>query len=143
MGAGRKPKSDAEKRLTGSRRVAHVLPHPSAPVPAEPPIGPPKDLQEPAKLIWAELAPHATKAQTLTAGTAAAFAMLCRAVVLERVLAASALAAGGADHRGMMQRVATGFKDFGIAPFGKPVHGEDEAEKPVSALERLLQRRRG
>jgi hypothetical protein len=74
-----------------------------------------------ALAIWRELAPRASATRTLTPATAAAFAMLCRAVVLERALSASASTAGGANHRGLMHRVATWMKDFCLSPFGKPL----------------------
>lgn len=74
-----------------------------------------------ALAVWHELAPHASEAQTLTPGTAGAFAMLCRAVVHERALSASPSEADGANHRGLMHRVATWMKDFGLAPLGKPM----------------------
>jgi hypothetical protein len=40
---------------------------------------------------------------------------------MERKLALSALAAAGADHRGMMQRVEAGLARFRLTPDGKPV----------------------
>jgi hypothetical protein len=81
-----------------------------------------------ALAVWHELAPHAFEARTLTPATAAAFTMLCRWVVKERVLSAS-WDCGGADHRGLMQRVLTGLKDFGLAPLGKPMY---EAAQPIA-----------
>lgn len=80
----------------------------------------PSDLSEEAKAVWARLASHALAAGTLTAGTVDAFALLCRQVVLEKVLAESR-DAGQASHRGMMQRVEAGFVRFALAPMGKPV----------------------
>lgn len=82
-----------------------------------------------ALAVWHELAPHAFAARTLTAGTAAAFLMLCRGVVQERALSASPATASGPNHRGMMHRVATWMKDFNVAPFGKPMY---EAERPAA-----------
>lgn len=89
--------------------------------------------------VWHELAPHAFDARTLTPATAAAFSMLCRAVVKERELSASASRAGGPDHRGMMARVATLSKDFVVAPFGKPMY--EEEKQPVNPLERFTKTR--
>lgn len=83
-----------------------------------------------ALAIWHELAPHAFAKQTLTKGTAAAFVMLCRAVVAERALSASPATASGPNHRGVMQRVDKWMHDFQIAPFGKPI---DDA-KPAPAV---------
>jgi hypothetical protein len=77
-----------------------------------------------ALIVWQEIAPHAFEARTLTPATAAAFVMLCRAIVHERKLSASPLAIGGANHRGLMHRVSTWLKDFAIAPFGKPLYAE-------------------
>lgn len=101
-----------------------------------------EDLQASAQAlaVWRELAPHAFAARTLTVGTAAAFLMLCRGVVKERQLSASAFRAGGPDHRGMMQRVATWLKDFSIAPFGKPMYAADAAA-PANPLERFTKTR--
>jgi hypothetical protein len=76
----------------------------------------------------------------LTPATTAAFVMLCRGVAKERALSASA-DAGGPDHRGLMQRVGTWFKDFGLAPLGKPMY---EAQTPAAAnpLDRFTKGRR-
>jgi TorA maturation chaperone TorD len=84
-----------------------------------------------ALAVWRELAPHALEAQTLTPGTAGAFAMLCRAVVQERALAADPGQAGRADHRGLMHRVATWLKDFSLAPLGKPMAAAPAATTPT------------
>jgi len=77
--------------------------------------------QAQALTVWHELAPHALVARTLTPATTAAFVMLCRAVVLERALWASPSDAGGANHRGLMHRIATWKKDFCLSPLGKPL----------------------
>lgn len=82
-----------------------------------------------ALAVWRELAPHAFAARTLTPATAVMFLMLCRAVVQERALSASAATVSGPNHRGMMQRVATLSKDFIVAPFGKPMYA---AEQPTA-----------
>ena len=96
-------------------------------------------VQAQALAIWHELAPHAFEARTLTPSTTAAFVMLCRGVVTERALSASAPA--GPDHRGMMHRIATWMKDFCLAPFGKPAYAA-EAEPVVNPLERFTKPRR-
>jgi len=75
-----------------------------------------------ALVVWHELAPQAFEARTLTPATAAAFTMLCRAVVQERSLSASPSQVNGPNHRGLMHRVSTWLKDFAIAPFGKPLY---------------------
>jgi hypothetical protein len=95
--------------------------------------------QADALAAWHELAPQAFAARTLTPATSAAFAMLCRAVALERALSTSPATAGGPNHRGMMQRVATWMKDFTVAPFGKPMY---EAEQPkANPLDRFTKTR--
>jgi hypothetical protein len=85
-----------------------------------------------ALIVWGELAPEAFEAGTLTKRTAAAFAMLCRAVVVER-----STELPDADHRGLIQRIGTMMKDFGLAPLGKPIQSAVTEPKPLSALERL------
>jgi len=92
-----------------------------------------------ALAVWHELAPHAFKARTLTPATTAAFVMLCRGVVAERALSASTATASGANHRGMMQRVATWMKDFNVAPFGKPMYEAEPAT--VNPLDRFTKAR--
>jgi hypothetical protein len=57
----------------------------------------------------------------LTPATAYAFSWLCRTLVLERRLAATPLAVGGPDHRGVMQRLEGLMARFRILPDGKPV----------------------
>ncbi len=92
-----------------------------------------------ALTVWHELAPSAFDARTLTPATTAAFVMLCRGVVKERDLGASE-ACGGPDHRGLMQRVATWMKDFGLAPLGKPMYAA-EAAAPANPLDRFTKTR--
>src|SRR3990167_7655662 len=119
VGSGRKPKTWTDARLHGSRQRS-VVRFPSrsdAAAPPSGPVAPPADIAPDAAAVWAELSPFAREARTLTAGTAAAFAMLCRAVVLERALGASR-DAGQSSHRGMMQRVEAGFVRFSLAPLG-------------------------
>lgn len=139
-GAGRKPKGTRILRLHGGRerpdrKRAKGAPEEaqSAPVVAPEPVKAPEDLAEAVKKVWDELAPMALEAGTLTTRTMSAFVMLCRNVVLERQLAGTPLA-GGKDHRGMLQWVASRFKDFAIAPFGKPVT-QQPAAKPVDPFE--------
>lgn len=91
-----------------------------------------------ALLIWHELAPQAIATRTLTPATTAAFAMLCRAVVLERALSASPSSAGGPNHRGLQHRVATWMKDFCLSPFGKPLIEAKPAATVVSKWAGLL-----
>lgn len=80
----------------------------------------PAGISPEAAAVWDVLGPFALEKGTLTAGTATAFEMLCRAVVLERALGASR-DAGQASHRGMMQRVEAGFARFSLVANGKPM----------------------
>jgi len=73
-------------------------------------------------LVWTELAPEAIKKGTLTSATAAAFALLCQNIALERQMRAAELGAGvgGPDHRGMIRLVEIGMERFGLNATGKP-----------------------
>jgi hypothetical protein len=125
-GSGRKPKDETTAGLHGSRRRS-VVRFPS-PLSAEPetitapaePVDAPADLSAAGKVVWAKLAPHAREKGTLWPETVEAFALFCRAVVLERKLS-KGRSAGSSNHRGMMQRVEAGMLRFGIAPNGKPI----------------------
>src|SRR3954469_23242746 len=93
-GSGRKPKDKATAALHGSQRKSVVrFPSPAgqmlatAPSLATEAVACPEPLSEQAQAVWDRLAPFALAAQTLTAGTGTAFALLCRQIVLERVLA--------------------------------------------------------
>ena len=132
-GAGRKPKDAALAKLHGSQRTS-VVRFPSAPQKsaavaqtAAGPVNCPEELDYAAKAVWANLAPHALAAGTLTVGTSASFAMLCRQVVLEKALSLGR-DAGLASHRGMMQRVEAGFVRFALVPMGKPMARPAEAD---------------
>lgn len=85
------------------------------------PVTRPVELETEAAAVWTELAPHATAEGTLTPRTVTAFAWLCRSVVIERKLGLSSETVGRGDHRGMMQRVESGFHRFRLIPDGKPV----------------------
>lgn len=133
VGSGKKLKSDLEHAISGTAGRGVVLTHPSstAIAPVET-FDPPAALRGKALKVWHELAPHAFAARTLTPATSAAFAMLCRAVVKERSLSASKVrwgstAAGGPNHRGLMQRIGTWMKDFCLSPFGKPLYAAQPA----------------
>lgn len=153
-GAGRKPKSDAEKAVTGSRRVktapesARVLSHPSvpsgpvaAPLPKVSEEDAPDDLTIEERHVWLKLAPHALAAGTLTPATDMAFSLFCRNIVLERTMSAAPLAVGTANHRGIIQRVQADAAAFCVRPNGKSMAGAaPAAEKPVSPLNRFLKK---
>jgi hypothetical protein len=65
----------------------------------------------------------------LTPATAAAFAMLCRNVVIERKLSVSALGVAGPDHRGMLARVEGLMLRFGLVPNGKAIAMQPAEER--------------
>jgi hypothetical protein len=81
----------------------------------------PDDLVVDERNVWLELAPHAIANGTLTDATSLAFRLLCRNVVLERRYAVSVLDAGGANHRGMIQRIDAELLRFNLAPCGKAI----------------------
>lgn len=137
-GAGRKPKTAAVAALHGSHQRT-VVRFPAAPAAPSAPLVPvavaiPGGLPAKARRAWERLAPFAVEAGTLTAGTAAAFAMLCRAVVLEAALGKGG-EAGGPSHRGMMQRVEAGMVRFSLAPVGKPIAKAAKPEDPFAEFE--------
>src|ERR1700750_1842657 len=111
IGAGRKPPGASIRSHPGGRGVRSANPAETAPIVPQAPVGCPDGLTNEQKMVWAELAPFATEAGTLTPRTLSAFVMLCRNVVLERELAASPAFAGGPNHRGLLQWVASRLKD--------------------------------
>jgi hypothetical protein len=131
-GSGRKPKSAREKAVTSAR----VLNHPSSAPPVMPaePQNAPNGLAPDVVTVWEILAPKATANQTLTAATAYAFEVLCRSVVLERLLAMAE--PGSANHRGLLKEVNTRLLQFNLAPCGKPMPDAAEitAEQPKNPL---------
>lgn len=128
-GAGRKPKSAAERALDGNAgHRGRVLTHPTASTYVPPPPPPvldeadaPNDLSFDERTVWLELAPHAIANGTLTDATALSFRILCRNIVLERAFASSVNDKGSANHRGMLQRVDAELLRFNLSPCGKPV----------------------
>jgi len=94
------------------------------------PVNCPDGFPEAAKAVWASLSPFALEAGTLTPGTARAFALLCRCIVLEEELALTE--PGGANHRGLIQRVAAGSKDFLVSPIGRPIAKPEEVVDPFA-----------
>lgn len=133
-GQGRKPKSAEEKRLSGhAGHRGKVVDHPSSAF-TEPPavvveeFDAPDDLTIDERHVWMELAPHGFENGTLSKATSLAFRLLCRNIVLERRYALSVQDAGGASHRGMIQRVDAELMHFGLAPCGKPIVATPKAE---------------
>lgn len=144
-GAGRKPKSSYLRSIdggAGKRKPASELPAAVPPVEVDE-FDAPDSLSPAQRLVWLELAPHAFAARTLTKGTMAAFVMLCRNVVIERSLAAGALA-GTSDHRGMIQRVDAEMLAFSLRPCGKAVYqAEPEGQqRSANPLDRFTSRKR-
>lgn len=84
--------------------------------------------------MWAREAPFALAALTLTTGTADAFELHCRNVVLEAKLARSK-GAGGASHRGMIAAVTAGRLRFGTSPNGKPLAVQKPAADPFAEFD--------
>lgn len=134
---------------SGGRRVGSgqkgkrgtVVQHPSASAPPGPPtdtFDPPPTLRGKARAVWLELAPLAFEARTLTRATELSFVVLCRNVALERKMAVARYGAGGANHRGMIQRVDAELAHFCLAPFGKPLSEKKVAAAPVSKWAGLL-----
>lgn len=138
-GSGRKPKSEAARALDGNAgHRGRVLQHPKAaevPAPAPLPVvdetDAPNDLNTEERLVWLELAPHALANGTLTKATSLAFRLLCKNVVLERLYAASVNDRGGANHRGMIQRIDAELLRFNLAPCGKRLEGAEPARPQV------------
>lgn len=154
VGAGRKSKRASEhwlgghagKRTKGAKRPAVE--------PALPPLSPPSDFTPQQRAVWERLAPQACAARTLTEQTVEAFALLCRQIVLERLMFAQIEAdgltcdkvtlqmdehGGGLQSvekkahtllprlQGMMQRVETGLSKFRLSAMGKELA---PAERP-------------
>ena len=108
----------AARRLKGARDRRDVRPVP-APVVDE--FDAPNDLTADERNVWLELAPHGFAAGTLTRATSYGFRLLCRNIVLERELAANVEQRGGANHRGLIQRIDAELARFVLAPMGKPL----------------------
>jgi hypothetical protein len=133
-GSGRKPKDLAAKMLHGTATRAQREAA-RKPVTVEE-FDAPNDLTTAERLVWLRLAPGAFAARTLTKATEYQFVMLCRNVVLEREIAADASLRGGANHRGIIQRVDAELARFCLAPMGKPiVEDAPKVEDPFAEFE--------
>jgi hypothetical protein len=139
--SGPKPMSNLDKLVTGSR--SNVVAHPSSPVsqdsdlPAIDEFDAPNDLTTDERNVWLELAPHAFAARTLTKGTAVAFKLMCRNVLLERELRASVLDRGRPAHQGMIAKLDAELQRFNLSPCGKPMFEARPAEK-VNPLKKYI-----
>lgn len=147
-GSGRKPKSRLERAITGF--AGHHGPVPSGPVGGAVPMvagierfDPPEDLPWPVRQVWLDLAPHAFANRTLTRGTAVSFGLLCRNIVLERDLAENVEQRGGANHRGIIQRVDAELLRFNLSPCGKALFEEAAPTPATNPLDKFLHRIRG
>jgi hypothetical protein len=141
-GAGRKPKPSNLRILDGGASHRSKAEAPAEPIETaiDPPDGDvlaaPKHLTEPdAIAVWNELAPLARDARTLTKATTRSLSMLCRLIPLELKLAQ--LAAGGPEHRGVLQRVNALMLQFNLTPCGKALY---EPAKPLEAPKTGLSR---
>lgn len=131
-GAGRKPKSLAEKALHGTAKLRERRAEP----PAVEEFDAPDDLTRDERLVWMKLAPLAFQARTLTRATEDAFSDLCRNRVLMLELSRDPDKRGGADHRGIVQRVQSQMKDFSLSPFGKPlIEDAPKVEDPFAEFD--------
>jgi hypothetical protein len=128
-GSGRKGQSDLERAIGGDAGHRGTLLHHPSSTAVEPVeiFDPPKSLRGKARAVWHELAPLAFEARTLTRATEVAFVILCRYVALERAMAGRKYGAGGANHRGMIQRVDAELTKFCLSPFGKPLYAARQA----------------
>lgn len=132
-GAGRKSKRLAEKVLHGTALLREKR---AAKAPVVDEFDAPNDLTVDERLVWVKLAPHAFTARTLTRATEDAFSDLCRNRVLMLEIAKDPERRGGADHRGIVQRVQSQMKDFSLSPMGKPIIEEaPKVEDPFAEFD--------
>jgi hypothetical protein len=148
-GAGAKPKALRERALLAvPSRSPHVQAATEQNAPrnlAEPVDAPaPATLTEDERAVWVRQAPFAVRARTLTPSTALSFERYVRMVVLEDRLSRDVDAAGGTNHRGILQRINALELQFCLTPAGKALLDAPAAEaKPVSPLDRFLNRKVG
>ena len=131
-GSGRKSKRLAEKALHGTASLKEKR----AGLPEVDEFDAPDDLTRDERLVWLKLAPHAFAARTLTRATEDAFSDLCRDRVLMLELSRDPDRRGGADHRGVTQRVQSKMKDFALSPMGKPlIEDKPKVEDPFGEFD--------
>lgn len=143
VGAGRKPRT---LRVVAPYEPAAPKPPTTNPdagggVPVVADFNAPDDLSPSERGVWLKLAPHALSRQTLTKATALGFEMLCRNIVLERILAMDMDARGGPNHRGLIASIDRELLRFDLSPNGRP-HGDAESQQPKKSKLQELQDRR-
>lgn len=153
-GSGRKPKSNAEKAVTGNpgkRRSATVLAHPSSSAP-EPPALPtvseedaPNELAVDERFVWLQLAPLAMANGTLTRATSPAFVELCKTVVVVRKMELAPIANGTANHATWKKLLKSQYADFCLTAQGKPMADAVPAagQPKKNPLDRFMKKSRG
>lgn len=134
VGAGAKSKSATILNLHGGRDRKKAPPTAPPLGVASEPVAVPAGLPTKAVSVWEREAPLALAAATLTVGTADAFALHCRNVVLELKLS-KGRTAGGPSHRGMIAAVTAGRLRFGISPNGKPIAVAKPAADPFAEFD--------
>jgi hypothetical protein len=137
--SGKKPKDRATRNLHGARDRQRAGSGGQLPPVEE--FNAPNDLNTDERNVWLDLAPGAFKARTLTKATAYAFKLLCRNVLLEQALRADVEKRGGADHRGVLQRVENGLTAFGLRAIGKPILSDEppKVEDPFAEFDGTVQ----
>jgi len=156
VGSGRKPRTPLH--VVASRKVSPQVLAPDVSSLQQPPESLPTGQQD----IWCLYAPHAIDAGTLTTRTAGAFALLCKLIVMEQSVLdqiehdgwtfVKVMVDGAgqehqelkshplcAHHRGLVQRLETQMKNFGVMPFGKPIV-ERKAKGPANPWSTVVDR---
>lgn len=155
-GAGRKPNTARVLHLHGGADRDRATSR-AAGVDLEP-VPMPDGLTPDVMAVWASLAPHATLAGTLVAGTVPAFLRLCRAIVKHTLMEAQierdgltylkvTIDGSGQEHteikaHPLLSRAETvdtkirgWMKDFAINPFGKPIATQKKPDDPFGEFE--------
>lgn len=143
VGAGRKPRT---LRVVTPIAPAEAVPEAVPDRVPEPPhsvagFNVPAELTAAEQTVWLRLAPLAVSRQTLTKATALGFELLCRNIVLERVLGKDPDSRGGPNHRGLIASIDRELLRFDLSPNGRP-HGDAEKAQPQKSKLQELQERR-
>ena len=135
-GSGRKPKSLALKALHGTATLKERQAAKARPTIVVEEFDAPNDLTTDERLVWMRLAPSAFGARTLTKATEYQFIILCRNIVLEREIAQDREQRGGANHRGIIQRIDAELARFCLSPMGKPlIDAEPPSDDPFAQFD--------